>query len=76
MTNGVSVRTTMGVQQFFRKPEFFTKQIEADPTCLATAAAKFGAPLPVEPDLHFDFFSNGGYGIVDLKSGIQFDLTQ
>jgi len=76
MTNGVSMRTTMRVQQFFRKLKFFTKQIEADPTCLATAATKFGAKLPVEPNLHFDFFSEGGYGIVDLKSGIQFDLTQ
>ena len=76
MANGILMRTTMAVQQFMRKLAFAAKKIEADPSYLAIAAARFGATLAAQPDLHFAFFSEGGYGIVDLKSGIRFDLTQ
>jgi hypothetical protein len=76
MANGISLRTTTAVQQFMRKLEFVAKQIETDPSCLAIAAARFGATLAAQPDLHFDFFSEGGYGIIDLKSSVRFDLTQ
>jgi hypothetical protein len=75
MSNGISMRTTASVQQLLRTLEAFRQQVQSDLNCLPTAAAKFGATLPPDPDLHFEFFPEGGYGVVDIKSGIRFSLT-
>jgi hypothetical protein len=72
---GTSVMNTMSVQRLFRTVRWFKDQLAKEPDFLKNAAAPSGITLPAEPDLHFEFFAEGGYGVVEKKTGLRFRLA-
>ncbi|NOS82263.1 MAG: hypothetical protein HOP32_11855 [Nitrospira sp.] len=45
------------------------------PDYIATTLKENGVAPPPNPDLHFEFFPTGGYGIVEKQTGFRFLLA-
>jgi hypothetical protein len=68
---GTSVQTTMSVNEVFRNIDWFRRELERDPEFVSKALAEKGVSASA-PDLHFTFFENGDYGIVERQTGFRF----
>ncbi|MCR6732610.1 MAG: hypothetical protein NVV83_00190 [Afipia sp.] len=74
-TAGTSLKNTMSVQDLFRRIKAFEQTIKSDPEYLKKTAERFGSSLPPNPALRFEFFSEGGYGVIETQSGVRFELS-
>jgi hypothetical protein len=68
---GTSVHTTVIVNEVFRNIDWFRRELERDQEFVSKALAEKGVSTSA-PDLHFAFFENGGYGIVERQTGFRF----
>jgi hypothetical protein len=75
-TAGTSTKNTISVQRLLRTLKLFEQQLTSNPDLLKTAAAQHSNTLPAQPDLHFAFFPQGGYGVVEAQTGLRFLLGQ
>lgn len=75
-TAGTSTQNTISVQRLFRTLKLFKEQLLSDPDVLKNAAAQHSMMLPARPDLHFAFFPEGGYGVIEAQTGMRFLLGQ
>jgi hypothetical protein len=73
-TAGTSTRNTLSVQRLLRQLKWLEQQISSDAEYLNKASLSRGTSLPTNPDLHFEFFQGGGYGIVERQTGLRFVL--
>lgn len=73
-TAGTSTRNTRSVQGLLRTLKWFEQQLDNDPDYLKKAGAQNGITLPANPDLHFQFFPAGGYGVIETQTGLRFVL--
>ena len=71
---GTSFLSTIGVQRLLRTLDAFEQMLKDNPDCLREAATKQDLILSSQRDLHFAFFPEGGYGVVDAKTGIHFQI--
>jgi hypothetical protein len=71
---GTSFMSVLGTQHLFRTLDAFEQMLRDNPDCLREAAAKQSLILSDEPDFKFEFLSEGGFGVVDKKTGIHFQI--
>jgi hypothetical protein len=72
--SGISLKTTQWVIQVFNATKWFQKRISDDPKYVVQTISAAGMSAPADPDLHFCFFENGGYGVVERETGFRFRL--
>lgn len=68
-TAGTSGYAQQAVWQLHRRLSTFLHQIADSPNHVADILRERGDPVPDKLDLHFEFFRDGGYGIVDAYIG-------
>lgn len=75
-TAGTPIRAIRGADAVLRKVRWFEDHIQKSPEYIATTLTENGIVPPPIPDLHFEFFITGGYGIVERQTGFRFLLAQ
>jgi hypothetical protein len=73
-TAGVSLVTMQTVLPVFESIKWFERKLIDDPNFVAQAMSGEGVAVPADPELHFAFFQEGGYGVIERKSGFRFRL--
>lgn len=73
-TAGTSVTNTFAVIQIFKDAAWFCKKVEENPSYVSATLMENGIEAPENVDLHFTFFHDGGYGIVESQTGFRFPL--
>jgi hypothetical protein len=73
---GTSVPITMEVNRVVRAIRLFRKELEKDPDYISKTLVLHGLTPPAKPDLHFVFFEEGGYGVVEVQTGVRFRLSR
>ncbi len=53
----------------------FEERVKNSPDYVATTLTEHGMTPPAVPDLHFAFFSDGGYGIVERNTNFLFRMA-
>jgi len=71
---GTSIRATLSEATVLRTVRWFEDHMRESPDYIATTLAENGVVPPQNPDFHFEFFPNGGYGIVEKQTGFRFRL--
>jgi hypothetical protein len=74
-TAGTSMRTTMCANIMLSKLGQFAKEVESQPDFIPGILASVVGGSSREPDLHFDIFESGGYGVVEKGTGVIFMLA-
>lgn len=73
-TAGTSLQTMREVSQVFRDIAWFQNHLEKDPEYVSRQLATRGLAVPSTLDLHFAFFEDGGYGVIERNSNFRFRL--
>jgi hypothetical protein len=66
---GTTMRSSIEADDVLRKLHWFCDQMEADPRFAAKLFAPKHVILPLDIDLHFAVFPEGGYGVVERRTG-------
>ena len=74
-SDGTGLRTGLEVGRMFTTIETFCHEINTDPGYLNRKLAEHGINPPSTADPHFEFFPNGGYGVVERTTGIRLRLS-
>jgi hypothetical protein len=72
---GTTVRAARDADAVMLNLGWFCDQMEADARCAAKQFAPKGLILPLDTDLHFEVFPEGGYGIVEGRTGYRIRLA-
>jgi hypothetical protein len=75
-SSGVSIRNVLYVDKMLRTVEWFEDALQKPNSNVVTKLAENGFTLPPNPDLQFEFFEDGGYGIVDKRTSFRIRLAQ
>ncbi len=73
-TAGTAGSVTMAVIHLFKGLKRFIAMMSDDPDFVAKSMSSYGVETPATPDLHFAFFEDGGYGIIERITGFRFRL--
>jgi hypothetical protein len=73
-TAGTSSSTILAVQEVFRRIRWFENELQKDPDFVIDQMRQSNVAVPAQLDLHFGFFDNGGYGVVEANSSFRFRL--
>jgi hypothetical protein len=73
---GTSLPITIAVNQVFHTIQWFCRELKEDPEYVSKAIARRGLTPPAKPDLHFVFFDDGSYGVLEAQTGFRFILKR
>jgi hypothetical protein len=72
---GYSAYSSIEVDTVRRNLDWFCRQMDEDPRYAVRTMASMGVLPKSDLDLHFEVFADGGYGIVERKTGFRFRLA-
>lgn len=75
MTSGTSLQHVQAADEVLRRVRVFEELLENSPDYITTTLTQHGVTPPPVPDLHFAFFSEDTYGIVERHTDVGFSLT-
>ena len=75
MASGVSIKTVMAADQLLQTVNWFETEVNQNPNYVAEIFSEAGLSKPSETDLHFEFFDNGGYGVIERITGFRIRLA-
>lgn len=75
MASGVSIKSVIAADQLLHTVDWFETEVTQNPNYVAEMFSEAGLSIPSETDLHFEFFDNGGYGVVERKTGFRIRLA-
>jgi hypothetical protein len=73
-TAGTSIAAAISADLVLRTIRSFQHELNKKPDFLKEEIEKLGLQLPIDPMLKFAFFDDGGFGIIEEKTGVRFRL--
>ncbi len=74
-TAGTSSQHVEAADEVLRRVRVFEEHLKNSPDYITTTLTQYGVTPPPTPDLHFAFFSEETYGIVERHTDVGFSLT-
>jgi hypothetical protein len=75
MTSGVSMRAVRSADHVLHVIRWFENEMRGSRQFIAGIFDEAGVAAPSEVDLHFEFFENGGFGVVERNTGLRIRLS-
>lgn len=75
MASGVSIRSVMAADQVLHCAKWFETELQNNPKFISETFTEMGLTPPSDPDLHFEFFEDSGYGVVERRTGMRIRLA-